>query len=124
MICTTGAGPTVTIRPHPLGQEWGTVLGSNDPWYGLFRGVAEVFLAGEIDATELACQVSHWSITGDRQQREIACPAARQLLEHMILAVDEPSCICIANWDGPPCIRNCEPMDRHARLRQLMGISA
>jgi hypothetical protein len=121
-LTMTGAS-SLTIHILPNGES---VLSSADPLYRYLRALAELFIAGVIDADELSEHEHRWSTVykpGDGYfVREIGCPAAKQLLGSIALALMEPSCICIANWDGPPCIRNCEPMDRRARLRALMGV--
>ena len=124
MLLTTTAGPTVTIRPHPHGADWGMVLESNDPLYRYLRAAVDLFLAGLLDTDELADIEMRWSVrheNGASFRREHTCPAVQRLLWLIALALMEPSCICVANWDGPPCIRGCEPLDRQARLRELIG---
>lgn len=111
---TGGNAITVRLNPHLDGE---TILESNDPWYRWLRATAELFLSGEIDANELSGMIVE--IVDDRGTFD---PAGRQLYGSLMLAWGEPSCICIANWEGPPCIRGCEPLDRRARLRELMGL--
>ena len=113
----TGVSSSTTIMALPNGE---TRMSSNDPLYRYLRAAADLFIAGSMDADELVSIELRWSMDG-RQDREIACPAARRLLELIVVALMEPSCICIANWDGPPCIRGCVPMDRRERLRELIG---
>ena len=120
MIMTTGAGPTLTIRPHPLGEAWGTVMESNDPWYRLFRALADLFLAGEIDEDELYDQAVHWLGHGERVDHlRDAYPAAAWIEGKIALACMEPDCLC-DSYREQPC--GCPPMDRRARLRDLMGV--
>ena len=112
MSAFTSADPTVTV----LAEDGETVLTSNDPWYRLLMAWADLYLAGEIDEHELMTSAVHYDA------RDFACPAARQVCVALTLAMYEPGCICIANWEGPPCVRECVPLDRRERLRELLGV--
>jgi hypothetical protein len=79
-MMTTGSNG-VTAR---MGTHGETILSSSDPWYRLFRAIADLFLAGEITIDDLQDEEVRWSSVhmpgvGFRS-REITCPAARKLL--------------------------------------------
>lgn len=123
-MTTTGAGHAVTIRPHPRGSEWGTVMESNDPWYRYLRAVAELYIAGEIDTDQMGDSAMFARLDGNKD-RPLSCPAAQRLAGQMIGAWAEPPCVCWAYQDGPPCIRQCVQVtedDRREHLRDLMGL--
>src|SRR5690242_158217 len=106
------ASHTLTLRPHPLGDEWGTVMSSTDPWYRYLRAVAELFLAGEIDVSRMQMmEVGH--------ARDADCPAARQLRNFLSLTWMEPKC-AHDFYKGCDCPELTDD-DRRARLRELMG---
>jgi hypothetical protein len=115
MLETTTGTSAVTITILPNGQ---TRMSSSDPFYRLFKAIVDLFLDEQIDFAEFYEAVTPY--LGRYADDEIHCPAARALYGNISLAWMEPSCICIANWDGPPCIRGCEPLDRRARLRELI----
>lgn len=119
MQTTTGSS-SLTVRPHPLGPEWGTIVEANDPWYRLFRALADLYLAGEIDLDELSEHSTRWLHSGQRIDylRE-RYPSASALEGKIALTWMEPDCLCDIYREAA-C--GCPPMDRQERLRQLMGL--
>ena len=114
MTARTGAGPTFTVW---IGEGVQTVP-SNDLWYRHLTALADLYIVGEIDNQELSDAIPR------REPAALACPAARAVLGALLLAMDEPSCLCVANWEAPPCVRGCVPMDRRERLRELLGVAS
>ena len=117
---TASSSITATILPN--GE---THLSSNAPWYRLFRAIADLYLAGEIEEEELSEQESHWAVILSSDinkpavtEREFSCPAAKALLGKIALAMMEPDCPCDP-YRTERC--DCPPFDRRARLRELIG---
>lgn len=115
MIAQTGSsGTTVTILPN--GE---TRLSSNDPWYRLFRALADLYLTGEIDIDQLAEQSTQWLSSGPQIDRlREMYPAAVALEGKIALAWMEPDCLCDI-YRETAC--GCSPIDRRERLRELIG---
>jgi hypothetical protein len=103
---------SVTVRMLLNGE---TIMESGSPWFRLFRSLADLYISGEISTEELEDHETQW--TG----RIIPDLPAARLLQLIGLALIEPSCMCVANWEAPPCLKGCEPMDRRARLAELIG---
>lgn len=117
MIATqTGTAATSTITILPNGE---TVLSGNDQWYRLFRSLADLYLAGEIELDELADQSTHWIGSGPQlDYLKEHYPAAKFLEGAIALTWMEPDCLCDI-YREKPC--GCPPMDRRERLRELIG---
>lgn len=93
-----------------------THIASGDPWYWLFRSLAELFLAGEIDLETLQDHEVRWSA----DDRKYACPAAREMLAMLGHAWMEPTCLHDP-YIGCHCPSKTDE-DVRARLRQMMGL--
>lgn len=119
MNAQTGSD-SITVRPHPLGPEWPSpeqpgVYESADPWYRWLRAAADLYLAGGVDL----CTLDSWArMVPDT----VTCPAVRQLCGSISVVWGEPPCVCWSYWEGPPCVRGCEPWEPRERLRELMGV--
>jgi hypothetical protein len=107
MHTTTGTGLTYVIR-----EGGHVVMTSTDRWFRYLRALADLFLAGEIDADYLGAQVAPLGPSD-----VLTCPAARHILRSIYLAIDEPDCL----HQGGTIACTCEPMDRRARLREMVG---
>lgn len=126
MTTITGSDST-TVRIAPDGT---TVVEHGCAWCRLFRAIADLFLAGEIDIDEFSNEEGHWSTVfrgGRAYRREIACPIAGRLLNAMALTWMEPGCACDPLRDPryiDPTCKHPEPTDddRRERLRELMGL--
>lgn len=113
MATVTGSN-AITVRPHPLGEDYGTLLESIDPWYRYFRAVAELFIAGEIDIRELQYATA--------DPREPSCPAARDIRNKMANVWAAPNCLCDPYTRMESC--NCWKLTEEYRrqwLRELIG---
>lgn len=111
-VTVTGS-TSVTVN---IGTNGIAHLSSSDPWYRLFRSLAELFLAGEIDLETLQDHEVRWSM----DRREYACPAAREMLAMLGHAWMEPTCL-----HDPYVGCHCAPKtddDVRARLRGMMGL--
>jgi hypothetical protein len=115
-IGATGS-TAITLHLLPNGE---TQMSSNDPWYRLFRALADLYLAGEIDIDELADQSTHWLGSGPRIDRlREMYPAAASLEGKIALTWMEPCCP-----HDPHVGCECPPLtddDWRARLRDLIG---
>jgi hypothetical protein len=113
-VRTGTSSATVTVLPN--GEAY---LSSGDPWYRLFRALADLYLDGEIDADDLYSDIIGWIGNGPRlDYLQEHYPAAKALEGKIALAMIEPGCPCDP-YRETPC--ECEPLDRRARLRELIG---
>lgn len=112
MLATISSGSTTSMIVRSGDQI--VEMHSTDPWYRLFRALADLFIAGEIDTEELSDGIRH------DHPDQYTCPAARHVLSSIYLALDEPACEHGGNQIGV-IICNCPPADRRARLRELIG---
>lgn len=112
---TTTAASNLTYVVRDKGRV--VSMFSNDPYYRLFRAMADLFIAGQVDADDVSMMVGRWAHLM-HDGKLTSCPAAAHVMRSMTLAVDEPSCLCDPYRENP-C--DCEPMDRRARLRELLG---